>query len=629
VTALPPGSRLGRFEIAAVLGEGAMGTVYLAHDPHIDRPVALKTLRADAAQGEHGQEIKSRFLKEAKLAGRLAHPNVVTIYETGDDQGVTYIAMEYVDGESLTQWLARRGDAPYAERIEIVRQVAQALEHAHGRGVLHRDIKPGNILLSREGRVKVADFGIGKLLSGTGDLTRTGQMIGSPAYMSPEQIRGEKLDPRSDLFSLGVVLYELLTGKRPFPGDSITTLVYQILHTEPKDPLTLRADLPPSTSDVIVRLLAKSPDRRPSDAAAFLREIGRIEGELEAIDRTAAMTGLRPAPAAEPTVRTEPPAAERPAPAAMRQSGPAYVLAAAALLAAVAIFAWVWKSAASRTVLPAAPRATPAPVAAPLAPRTEIPIPTPASLPTRGPEQAADAIVGATRIVTPGQPPRRASPAASASKRMASAAEPAGKLEPPAPPAPPPPAEAPSETFAPDNVYRTRRYAKFSVSPDQARLYLDGKYVGVADDWDDRGGGKTLPMGKEGTHHVRLELPGYRTLRIDVIAAASAGDETVDIGDELKQESKATYPKIPKLDERTVGPVEFQVDPPDATLWEGTKVIGAVAAFAAGSPLRLSGPAVHEMVLSAPGRKPRTIRILVAENAGSDVAKVKVTLKKE
>jgi hypothetical protein len=237
------------------------------------------------------------------------------------------------------------------------------------------------------------------------------------------------------------------------------------------DPLTLRADLPPSTSDVVVRLLAKSPDRRPSDAAAFLKEIGRIEGELEAVDRTAAMTGLRPAPAAEPTVRTESPAAARPAPAAVRQSGP-YVLAAAALLAAVVIFAWVWRSATSRTVLPAAPRVTPMPVAAAPALRTEVPIPTPASLPTRGPEEAAAAIVGATRIVTPGQPPARRAAPASTSKRMASAPEAAGRPEPPAPPAPPPPVEAPSETFSPDNVYRTRRYAKFSVSPDQARLYL-------------------------------------------------------------------------------------------------------------------------------------------------------------
>src|SRR6185436_13789930 len=152
-------------------------------------------------------------------------------------------AMEYVEGQPLNR-AAAGGALDIAARLEIVRQVAQALQHAHERGVLHRDIKPGNILVTRDRRIKVADFGIGKLLSSGGaDLTRTGQMLGSPAYMSPEQIKGEKLDGRSDLFSLGVVTYELLTGARPFPGDSITTLVYQILHTEPRDPLALRGDL--------------------------------------------------------------------------------------------------------------------------------------------------------------------------------------------------------------------------------------------------------------------------------------------------------------------------------------------------------------------------------------------------
>ncbi|HTD51417.1 MAG TPA: PEGA domain-containing protein, partial [Thermoanaerobaculia bacterium] len=248
----------------------------------------------------------------------------------------------------------------------------------------------------------------------------------------------------------------------------------------------------------------------------------------------------------------------------------------------------------------------------------------------RGPEVAADAIVGAPRIVTPGRGSPRRTLTALAEQAAGSRSVSAGR---PAPPVAPPRAsdgETPS-SGAPslDNVYRTRRYAKFSVSPDQARIYLDGRYVGIADDWDDRGGGKTLPIGREGTHHVRLELPGYRTLRIDVVAAAAAGDETVDIGDELKQESKTPYPKIPKLDERTVGPVEFQVDPPDAILSEGSRTLGSASSFAAGTPLRLSGPAVYDLVLSAPGRKARTVRILVAENAGSDVAKVKVSLKKE
>lgn len=195
-------------------------------------------------------------------------------------------------------------------------------------------------------------------------------------------------------------------------------------------------------------------------------------------------------------------------------------------------------------------------------------------------------------------------------------------------------ASAPPESSVPsgppgDGSYRTRRFAKFSTSPDQARIYLDGRYVGIADDWDDHGGGKTLEIGREGPHRVRLELPGYRTMLLDVTVAPDAKDETVDIGDELKRESKIPFPKIPKLDDRTVGPVEFKVDPPDAEVLEGNRVLGPASSFGPDSPLRLSGPMAHELVLSAPGRKPKTVRILVASNADREVARVKVDLKKE
>src|SRR5215471_2504098 len=284
-----------------------MGIVYLAHDPQIERPVALKTLRPEAISGGYGEEIETRFLKEAKLAGRLSHPNIVTIYEAGEDKDVAYIAMERVDGEPLTRFLKPGSELSLADRIAVVRQVAMALDHAHERGVLHRDIKPGNILITPERQVKVADFGIGKLLTAsTGDLTRTGHMIGSPAYMSPEQVRGDKLDGRSDLFSLGVVLYELLTGARPFPGESITTLVYQILHTEPRDPLEWNASLPVATRAVIARLLAKAPDRRPANAREFAGELAKIEK----IQRESEMTRRA---LAEPASATVPANAPEPA----------------------------------------------------------------------------------------------------------------------------------------------------------------------------------------------------------------------------------------------------------------------------------------------------------------------------
>jgi eukaryotic-like serine/threonine-protein kinase len=639
---LPPGSRLGRFEITGVLGEGSMGTVYLGHDPQIERPVAVKTLRRDAGS-EQASEIASRFVTEAKIAGRLQHPNIVTIYEAGQDQGVDFIAMEYVDGDPLNRRMSDP-DFSLSERVRVVRQAASALEHAHERGVLHRDIKPGNILVTRDGHVKVADFGIGKLLEGAGDLTRTGQLLGSPAYMSPEQVRGEKLDGRSDFFSLAVVFYELLTGSRPFPGDTITTLVYQILHVEPRDPLKLRADLPPSTRDVFTRLLAKSPAKRPATGKEFLREIGTIEKEIEAVHL---QTRPLAAPAPAPSRRAAP---ERPAASAEQEESRVseaeaarprfslvnYLLGVAALILAAAIVVVFLRrgSTAARTdaappaptaaaaIVPTAAEASVAPLATPaggeaLPGRSSEPAATPMVLPTRGPREAADASVGAPRsgLETPRARRPTSAPRVARNEPVPAPPEPAEPLAPAGPPV--------------DRVYRTRRFAKFSVSPDQARVFLDGRYIGIADDWDDYGGAKTLEVPREGSHRVRLELPGYRTINLELLATPSANDETVDIGDELKRESKADYPKIPKLDDRTVGPVEFNVTPPDAEISEGTRVLGPASSFGPGSPLTLSGPAVHDLTLTAPGHKPRRLRILVTSNAGREVAKIKLELKKE
>ena len=646
MSVLPPGSKLGRFEISSVLGQGAMGVVYLAHDPDIDRAVAIKTVHPEAARGESAAEIEARFLKEAKLAGRLQHPNIVTVYDVGRDRDVYFIAMEYVDGKPLTRYLGGPEELPLTAKVTIIRQAAEALAHAHERGVVHRDIKPGNILITREGRVKVTDFGIGKFTSATSsDMTRTGQMIGSPAYMSPEQIRGEKIDGRSDLFSLGVVLYELLTGARPFPGESITTLVYQILHTEPRDPREIRSDLPMTTREVMARLLAKQPDKRPGDATEFIRELRRIEKfqrESEMTRRAVPVppTIAPPGPPPDSTTRPTPPAPPAASAAPTRIAHPssqratlAVVLAAIALVAALAIL--LTRPRAEAPLSPIAAMA-PTPAAAPAVPATAAPVvettpvgaseATPVVLPTPGPGSAADATVGATRLADGSKPLTSASPRPTRARTSPVPTEaPKVAVAAPVPPPPPPPAASSHPTRV-DAVYETRGSVRFTSSPEQARLYLDGRYVGIADDWDGKGGGRPLELEKEGTHFVRMELPGYRpmTLQIDVHPDA---DDSISIDEELDRRDRAPYEKLPAVYDRTTGPVEFTVVPPDAGLSEDGKSLGPASDFGPGSPLKLSGPMVHDLMLSAPGYKPRLVRILVAPNAGKELAKVNEKLK--
>ncbi|MBK9966713.1 MAG: protein kinase [Holophagales bacterium] len=272
-------ARIGRYEILRPLGKGAMGVVYLARDPQIERTLALKTVRFDGpSQSFSVSEAKARFLKEAKISGRLQHPNIVTVFDVGEDEGVLYLAMEYISGGALSQRLTDGIEFPIPERIRILSEVADALAHAHQRGVIHRDVKPANILLTEASVAKVTDFGIGKLLTGDTDLTSTGQMVGSPAYMSPEQIRGDKLDVSSDIFSLGVVLYQTLTLKKPFPADTLTTLVYQILHNQPDDPLVHNDELPPEITQIALKCLEKDRENRYGDAVELADDLRAIIG---------------------------------------------------------------------------------------------------------------------------------------------------------------------------------------------------------------------------------------------------------------------------------------------------------------------------------------------------------------
>jgi serine/threonine-protein kinase len=279
VNGLEGGSTVGRYRIVKFLGAGAMGEVYLAEDPQIDRQLAIKTVRL-VGRPQEIDDRKKRLLREARAAGRLLHPNIVTLFDAGEAEGLLYLAFEYVEGMDLAVRLDS-GEARLSLRevLRAARQAAEALDFAHGQGIVHRDIKPSNILLDRAGRVKVADFGIAKMAGQSTELTMAGSVMGSPQYLSPEQIKGEDLDGRSDIFSLGVVIYEILSGKRPFEGDTITTLVYQILHKEPPSISELCA-VPPRLEALMRRMLAKDRDERLATAGEAARELAVIEAEL-------------------------------------------------------------------------------------------------------------------------------------------------------------------------------------------------------------------------------------------------------------------------------------------------------------------------------------------------------------
>jgi predicted Ser/Thr protein kinase/tetratricopeptide (TPR) repeat protein len=267
---------LGRYEILQELGRGAMGVVYLARDPLIGRRVAIKTFRTSLPAGDPDlQEFQARFIREAQSAGILSHPNIVTIHDVveASDDGLAFIAMEYVEGTDLKEILRQGRPFSVSDVVQTVCQVASALDYAHRKGVIHRDIKPGNIILDREGRVKITDFGIARLE--TSDLTQDGQLLGTPNYMAPERIQGGTVDHRTDIFSLGVVLYEMLTRRKPFQGDSLTMVSHRIVY-EPFTPLdNLVPGLPEAVVGVISRALAKKPEDRFPSAGELAADLQR------------------------------------------------------------------------------------------------------------------------------------------------------------------------------------------------------------------------------------------------------------------------------------------------------------------------------------------------------------------
>ena len=273
----------GRYEIQKELGKGAMGVVYQARDPQINRTIALKVLREDRVTSE---DFVKRFLKEAMAIGRLSHPNIVTIYDVGQDHDTIYLAMEYLEGQPFND-IIRERTLSFPEIAELAVQLAECLDYAHKKGIVHRDIKPSNIMLTPEGKVKLTDFGIARIEDPSmHQQTRAGEILGTPVYMSPEQVMGQPLDGRSDLYSLGVILYELAAGRRPYSGENLAAIFRAITLDDPQDASTINPSIPPDLASLIMKGLHKDASQRfqtgEEMAAAYRAFLKKLDSDATA-----------------------------------------------------------------------------------------------------------------------------------------------------------------------------------------------------------------------------------------------------------------------------------------------------------------------------------------------------------
>jgi serine/threonine-protein kinase len=264
---------LGRYETLDKIGEGAMGVVYRARDRTLGRTVALKMLSQDL-DGE--DELHRRFRREVEAIGRLSHPNIVTVYDMGESEGHLYMAMELLEGEDLRAMIERQADLSLLDRLRILIDICRGLGYAHSKGVVHRDVKPANIVVTTGGSVKILDFGLARLGTG-GSITRRGVILGTPDYMSPEQATGKTVDPRSDVFSAGAVFYEFLTLEKPFKGRTLHSVLYQILSHTPTPMLSLNPDLPSRLAVIVNRMMKKAPEQRPQTMEEVVEALQAVE----------------------------------------------------------------------------------------------------------------------------------------------------------------------------------------------------------------------------------------------------------------------------------------------------------------------------------------------------------------
>jgi len=282
---------VGRYEILEELGQGAMGIVYKARDPKINRLLAIKTIRfSDEFEAEKIREIKERFMREAEIAGKLAHPAIVAVYDVGEDYELTYMAMEFLEGESLLKYCRKGSLLPLRRALYVVSETALALDYAHKQGVIHRDVKPANIMLLKDGQIKVTDFGIAKAVSSS--QTKSGIVLGTPNYMSPEQINGHEIDGRSDIFSLAVVFFELLTGQLPFHGKNLTNLFYQVTQVKHPSPREINPKVPRPVEQILDKALAKDPAQRFPTGADFAKYLRAMISKIDQVKARVREGGL-------------------------------------------------------------------------------------------------------------------------------------------------------------------------------------------------------------------------------------------------------------------------------------------------------------------------------------------------
>jgi serine/threonine-protein kinase len=431
--------QIGRYEILDELGRGAMGSVYRAKDPAMGRTVAVKTILPAILTSDDGKEFRERFYREARAAGALAHPGIVPMFDVGEHEGIPFMVMEYVSGQTLAQSMRQGGLATLDRVCEIGHQLAEALAYAHRNGIVHRDIKPTNVLLtSREvygvERAKITDFGVAKLTAG--EMTTTGKMVGTPAFMPPEQFTGAPIDGRTDIFSLGVILYWMTTGEQPFAGETMTSVSYKVVHTDPIPPSKLNPSIPAALEAVILKCLAKNPADRFQTGDDLARALTALRGNAVVSEHQTvvgmatgvadatieATPSLRPQPAVRSTssIAAMPPAVvaatastSAPAAPAKPHNNTTLIVAALIVLAIANALAWFGFHRNTSPPSPAEPAATAPQTSPSTKEQAASPAPpTTGAAPSTGPASTPVATSSKPSAAVPKEQPQPSAPAA-------------------------------------------------------------------------------------------------------------------------------------------------------------------------------------------------------------------------